>query len=254
MKQHTDALVASDEKLQQFLMWVSQKSLSVLADFHNRCKPAAVRAFYFALDRSLDRSLDPAIDIGVNSIFDQAFRDFNRGCDRAFAAPAFDLAINLGLNLALERTSYLNCDFVDACNRTFTMAYTQSIDFIIYDSEAELELALVELQYQLKEVQCQFRNLCDLQLPDIDDEGYRQWWRANTQGWTEQLRDVMIKHRNIGHDWQFSDKQKELLREYYDANKLLVDCLNSASNVTPEVRSHIEETLLLPIVEIEKYR
>jgi hypothetical protein len=29
MKQRTDALVATDEKLQQFLMWVNEKSLSV---------------------------------------------------------------------------------------------------------------------------------------------------------------------------------------------------------------------------------
>jgi predicted NACHT family NTPase len=62
----------------------------------------------------------------------------------------------------------------------------------------------------------------------------------------------MIKQRNIGHDWQFSDQQKELLKQYYNANKLLVDCLNTSSNVTPVVRSHIEETLLLPIAEIQK--
>jgi predicted NACHT family NTPase len=56
----------------------------------------------------------------------------------------------------------------------------------------------------------------------------------------------MIEHRNIGHNWQFSKEQRELLRQYYDANKLLVDCLNSSCNVTPAVRSQIEETLLLP--------
>jgi predicted NACHT family NTPase len=64
----------------------------------------------------------------------------------------------------------------------------------------------------------------------------------------------MIKHRNIGHDWQFSEQQKELLEQYFNANLLLVDCLNSSCNITPAVRSHIEETLLLPIAEIEKHR
>jgi hypothetical protein len=62
----------------------------------------------------------------------------------------------------------------------------------------------------------------------------------------------MIKHRNIGHDWQFSKEQKELLKQYHEANLLLVDCLKSSCNITPATRSHIEETLLLPIVEIEK--
>ncbi|OUL25453.1 hypothetical protein BV378_15405 [Nostoc sp. RF31YmG] len=56
----------------------------------------------------------------------------------------------------------------------------------------------------------------------------------------------MIKHRNIGHDWQFSEEQKELLQQYYDANQLLVDCLNSECYVSREVRQQIEKTLLLP--------
>ncbi|MEQ9666955.1 NACHT C-terminal helical domain 2-containing protein [Coleofasciculus sp. G2-EDA-02] len=62
----------------------------------------------------------------------------------------------------------------------------------------------------------------------------------------------MIQYRNIGHNWQFSDSQKQLLKQYYDANKLLVDCLNSDCYVSQEVRQEIEDTLLLPIAEIEK--
>jgi hypothetical protein len=62
----------------------------------------------------------------------------------------------------------------------------------------------------------------------------------------------MIRYRNIGHDWQFSKQQQELLQQYYDANTLLVDCLNRSCNVTPAVRSNIEETLLLPIALIEQ--
>jgi predicted NACHT family NTPase len=65
------------------------------------------------------------------------------------------------------------------------------------------------------------------------------------------MRVVMIEHRNIGHDWQFSDEQNKLLQQYYDANKLLVDCLNSDCYVSREVRQEIEETLLLPMTEIE---
>ncbi len=68
----------------------------------------------------------------------------------------------------------------------------------------------------------------------------------------EQLREVMIEHRNIGHDWQFSNSQKKLLQQYYDANKLLVDCLNSDCYVSREVRQEIEDTLLLPMSEIKK--
>jgi predicted NACHT family NTPase len=76
--------------------------------------------------------------------------------------------------------------------------------------------------------------------------------KAEFLNWVKEMRVVMIEHRNIGHDWQFSDSQKERLQKYYDANKLLVDCLNSDCYVSREVRQEIEETLLLPIAEIEK--
>ncbi len=45
MKQQVDALFANDEKLQKFLMWVSEKSNSVKVPY----KPVAVRAFYLTL-------------------------------------------------------------------------------------------------------------------------------------------------------------------------------------------------------------
>jgi predicted NACHT family NTPase len=64
----------------------------------------------------------------------------------------------------------------------------------------------------------------------------------------------MIAHRNIGHDWQFTDDQKQLLQQYYDANLLLVECLNSDCYVSRSVREEIEATLLLPMAEIEKRR
>jgi hypothetical protein len=53
---------------------------------------------------------------------------------------------------------------------------------------------------------------------------------------------------------QFTDAQKALLQQYYDANLLLVECLNSDCYVSRSVREEIEATLLLPISELEKLR
>ncbi|MEQ8752807.1 MAG: NACHT domain-containing protein [Coleofasciculus sp. G1-WW12-02] len=50
----------------------------------------------------------------------------------------------------------------------------------------------------------------------------------------------------------FNTPQINVLRRYYQANKLLMDCLNSSCAVSPEVRQEIEKNLLLPIPEIEK--
>jgi predicted NACHT family NTPase len=95
------------------------------------------------------------------------------------------------------------------------------------------------------------------QLPDTSSENHRdfyRWWKANGKAWTEQLRTISIEHRNIGHDWQFSKSQKILLQQYSDANKLLIECLNSDCCVSREVRELIESTLLLPIASIEKLK
>jgi hypothetical protein len=83
-------------------------------------------------------------------------------------------------------------------------------------------------------------------------ENRKQWWQENSQAWTDKLRTVMIEHCNIGHDWQFSEQHKQWLQLYYDANLLLMNCMNSGCVVSDEVREEIEETLLLPIADIEK--
>jgi hypothetical protein len=371
MKQRTDALLAKDEKLQQFLLWLSHKPFAVEVSY----KPAAVRAFYFALDRALDRALvrvlDPALDRALDLALDLALiRALDRNLDRVLDLtldrdldrnldPVLDLALDLALVRVLDPT--LDPTLFRALNRAL-------------DLEPELKKALQELKEQLphpavtsteasvtsykhtsgitrgirvspdcislvrqalrnkgfpsREAWAEYLCLppsmvwaffsgravahwifveisellgldwtaiaerevvehhtgetqenglgidalplaldCALnpelqdtlqqlkeQRPDLDrkTERLKVWWQANGQNWIEQLRAVMIKHRNIGYDWQFSNQQKQLLNQYYEANKLLVDCLNSDSNVTPSVRSHIEETLLLPIAEIEK--
>lgn len=46
--------------------------------------------------------------------------------------------------------------------------------------------------------------------------------------------------------FQFSEQQKQALKQYYNANKLLIDCLINARYVTRSVREEIENTLLVP--------
>ncbi|MEM6436216.1 MAG: hypothetical protein AAF773_20555 [Cyanobacteria bacterium P01_D01_bin.115] len=91
------------------------------------------------------------------------------------------------------------------------------------------------------------------QLPKMSDyETFKRWWTERGAEWADQLRQVMIEHRNIGHNWQFTEAQTAMLQQYYDANQLLVDCLNSDCYVTKATRQHIEDTLLLPVSELKK--
>ena len=236
MKQRTDALVATDEKLQQFLMWVNEKSLSVDLPY----KLAAVRAFYFALDVS--RTLDPALNPTLDPVLDRAL-------DRTLD-PAFVCVLDLILDAVLARV--LALDYVLAPILIPTLDYVLAPTLIpALDSALDpaIDLALSpELRQALQELKAQLPD------PDSGEKIFKLWWHIHSQAWIRQLRTLMIKHRNMGHDWHFSLQHKEVLKQYYDANKLLVDCLNSSSDVTPAVRSHIEETLLLPIAEIKKHR
>ena len=59
------------------------------------------------------------------------------------------------------------------------------------------------------------------------------------------MPSYLINNRNIGHDWQFTKDQVELLNQYYEANLILVECMNP-SNVSEQVREEIESTMLLP--------
>ncbi|HEY9728630.1 MAG TPA: hypothetical protein V6D50_19455, partial [Chroococcales cyanobacterium] len=110
-----------------------------------------------------------------------------------------------------------------------------------------------ELHPDLKEELQQLKDdLPEFPDPEREEEKFKEVWAKVRPSWTEKLRALMIKYCNIGYDWQFNEEQIELLRQYYDANEFLLQCLDSDCYVSREVRQEIEETLLLPIAEIEK--
>jgi predicted NACHT family NTPase len=92
------------------------------------------------------------------------------------------------------------------------------------------------------------------QLPSTNQnrELLQDWWQKNHAHWGEQLRNTITHYRNINHPWQFTPEQEQVLQRYYDANHLLIDCLNSNCEVTKAVRQQIEATLLLPQKELEE--
>ncbi len=228
MKQRIDGLLAADEKLQQFLMWVSKKSRLVKVPH----KPAAVRAFYFNLARNHhpQRDLDRYHDSDLICALDhQLFILLRLGNARA-------------LDVGLDDILALACDRALDLDLTYYPYAFKGAFFLSCERALNLEPKLGQSLQELKE-----------QLPDLDSNEwkFRQWWEVKGQVWAKQLRELLLEHRNIGHDWQFSDRQKKLLKQYYHANKLLVDCLNSDCYVSREVRQEIEDTLLLPTSEIE---
>jgi predicted NACHT family NTPase len=92
------------------------------------------------------------------------------------------------------------------------------------------------------------------QLPNDNHtkESFDNWCRNNYAAWVIKLQEAIAAHRNIGNKWEFSIPQEQALQYYYDANQLLLDCLNSNCEVTTSIREEIEATLLLPQQELEK--
>jgi predicted NACHT family NTPase len=230
MKQQVDELLNGDQKLQDLLTWVVQKSTAVKVPY----KSTAVKAFYLAIALALNlengRELALPLDLAVS--LDLAFDPNNPAIDH-IQNPELNLDLTLARNLDLARAHTLALDL------DFSVGF-ESIPDSHLTQNNKLQLKLQEHMSKL---------------PSVEDGSIAQvdWWRSNEgRMWTEQLRSVVIEHRDIGYDWQFSDKQQQLLQQYYDANKLLVNCLNSDCYVSREVRQEIEDTLLLPMSEITK--
>jgi predicted NACHT family NTPase len=227
LKQKIDTLLDDDrEHLKPLFSWVHQETLRIQNSLNDLSyKPAAIRAF--SLARVIDIDIPPEY---IKSVLQPPF-DFNFNPDRYALVPnlgKFTLSYNVADALDLARIATFNLE------RAYWLAR-------ILDPTLSRHLSQL---------------LQQLEVPDWNEyEGnIEDWWNANSQLWTKKLRAVIVDYRNFGHGLKFSKHQKELLQKYYDANKLLADCLNSSYRVSDGVRKKIEETLffLFPTDEIKK--
>ncbi|MEH1815558.1 MAG: NACHT domain-containing NTPase [Nostoc sp.] len=136
------------------------------------------------------------------------------------------------LDVALDNL-VMECTIADAHACDDALSYTLAIA-----QDAGLHQALQQLKDLLPD-------------PEQSRESIQTWWQTSYPAWMEQLKTAIAKHRNIQHHWHFSPQQQQVLQQYYDANQLLIDCLNSNCEITDVVRQEIEASLL-PIEELSK--
>jgi len=230
IKESIDRLL-ENQICQDFLQWLDDKSTQVKEVENVRYKLASIRAVYFDLalevndgnyfyteyfEDTLAYAIDPAINDNLDSALDLDFKLYHALRFENFYN-SFWYGIPSALNLPLD---------FDLVNN--------HLNFLIHSTPNS------ELQYKLQELKD-----CILE-PEADFEHRQERWKAHRFIWIKQLRDMMIKYRNIGHTWLFNKEQIKLLKQYYEANKLLWECL-AISNVSVEVRSHIEDNLFLPL-------
>jgi len=247
LKENIDNMMTRKENLQNFLNWLSQKSLSVPLSVPYRALPTrrsincyaesyqavAIRAFYlecyisstglsstgFYLARNLDK------DFSSSLIF----------APEMFSEPN----PSLWLDYLLMRFIY---SIESKKNDSSFFKTLENASLTAHEiSELELEISLRELIDKLPEFYQYGSNLS-------------QWILTNGFTWTQQLRLITMKYRNVGYQWDFSNQEWELLQQYYSANILLIDCLNNCTSVASNVKEKMKEALLLPLTELEKYK
>jgi predicted NACHT family NTPase len=246
MKDRIDGMVANDEKLQMFLEWSDHKTNSVKFSY----KPVSVRAFYFYV-AFRDRDLNLHINRNLAQML-VLCRNLSCSLDSHLArALVVDLArarnLDSALAFALDRV----------LNRENTSLQQTQLNFmheddLSQDLNSDINLArafsrAVTLNYVIELNDGKIRGYLEALKDNLPNnkEIFSQWWENYGNKWQCELRQVCIDHRNIGHDWQFTKEQLELLNQYYAANLLLVECMNR-SYVSKQVREEIESTMLLP--------
>jgi hypothetical protein len=93
------------------------------------------------------------------------------------------------------------------------------------------------------------------QLPDDNQyDQCRVWWKLHGSEWSHDFMEAKSHYADGIEGWELNVYRREKFQEYYDANLLLANCLNSECYVSREVREEIEATMLLPLAEIEKWK
>ena len=165
-----------------------------------------VRAFYLALIRVLGQGFVRNFDSAKGG---SSARQFILAFERAHK-----LINNMFLDVAFSQN--YNTDPANVIASILTL-----------NIEPELKQALQKLQTEIPS-------------PRENKEACEDWRQNNGHLWLEKIKNL------IGHDLQFSKEEKELLNQYYETNKLLLECLKKAENVSYEVREQIQEKMLLP--------
>jgi hypothetical protein len=253
MKQEIDALTRNYKNLQRLLNWAYNKSLSIQLPY----KDCAIRAFYLECsfdianktkESNLVFAMALATDIAIEIDFNlkhepEHARAFN--CDLAFQ-------LDSDFELINNATFYALYNYYQYVNRSDFWYYEIRDFFEIIDYICD-HIQDFGLQKQLEKTEAQLPPL--VQIPEEHRENFKYWWEANSKmnmrALIEQLKIVAVQYFNIGIDWQFSQEEKDQLKRYYYANKLLAKYLN-VENSDLRIKEEIETTLLLPIAEIEK--
>lgn len=156
--------------------------------------------------------------------------------------PNLDLALDLDLTSALARTLTLDLTLSLALSRAMSLvsssapALSRALDLDLYIALSRArELGLNELVGELA--------MLSLPTDKSTDVGWRELQNI--------LQSLMIRHRDIGHNWKLTYTQEVQLTDYLNATRLLQDCLDLAT-MPPHKKEVILNSLYLPPAQVSE--
>ncbi|MEO0769953.1 MAG: NACHT domain-containing protein, partial [Cyanobacteria bacterium J06649_4] len=220
----TQEILVDSPKAQSFLSDVVAQSK---ATHFSAFKPVAVRAFLFDIDFDIDENRTVAMRLD------------SQAAVLVCASFLTRMLEGMGLGEAIAYTQSHEAKTKEP-NKQLTTTTTANAAMMI-----AIDMVLSSQQLNKREN----RKLTDLAhrldtpiaeaASSADDEKMKEVADA--------ARHVAKNRHHIGKQWTFTESEKELLKQYYRATRLIVDCLRSEGvMLDPSRRREIEQTLFMP--------
>ncbi|MEM1308652.1 MAG: NACHT domain-containing protein [Cyanobacteria bacterium P01_H01_bin.153] len=210
MKQTADEIPTAQPSLIDFLTWVNEKAQQT----ETKAPPYFVRAFYYTYSFSRN---------AIASSLDAKPVDSEMDVDRVLIYSLNTLARMLQAPIApascLKKLQRIKLDL-------------QAIDIQAIQDAAITPATFNETWLPLLH-----------ELDALTAAHTSETWSQDLQQWANHLRVWAIQNRNVGHEWGFNAVELDTLQQYYNANKLLMDCLHHDCYVSRQVQKQIKDTL-----------
>lgn len=248
LKRAIDYSVCNDLFIQDFLNLLLNKSQAVRVD----AKPAAVRAFYFALLAWI--SLDFPLDITVARLLDDHLRRSLNLSLHPKVQTSHSSLIDLELDISLANLLRV-CRVRSRDPQLVHDCYSQVTEYPIHNSTVKLI------------VDPDLGNTWACVLTRIDDDSFSDalihlahllpkqdpyaWWQHESIEWVDQLYTVITRNRQMGQSLNYAEDVRQSLYQYHERIKFLVELMNIEGAVSSRgVRAQIEATLFCPWTQI----
>jgi len=204
LKQELDSLIQGHGKLKEFVEWLNS-FVGQASDSFNLNQPyknTLLRAVYFVF------SIE---DVGRISGFTSLMKRKDLEFPDYYSAP-----------------SMISNHLLDMHGLLFRIFHAKPTDHTLFFSAlnkmSRLHNSLENLKLRTSIEAWSFQ--VDQQLSNYASQS--EWWYARHDMWKDRVRQFLNQHFQVRCDWNFSEDEKKLLRQYYDGTKLLAECLNLA--------------------------